>query len=62
MKTLLRIAVVVLTLLIPASTYGQRLPKVRAAYTSIAIQMDPIYIMRAYLEGVYLSKPTRSSH
>lgn len=23
---------------------GQGLPKIRAAYTSIAIQMDPIYI------------------
>ena len=26
--------------------YGQGLPKIRAAYTSIAIQMDPIYIMK----------------
>src|SRR5687768_15603160 len=25
---------------------AQNLPKVRAAYTSIAIQMDPIYIMK----------------
>ena len=26
--------------------HGQGLPKIRAAYTSIAIQMDPIYIMK----------------
>ena len=35
-----------LFLFVLQSAYGQGLPKVRAAYTSIAIQMDPIYIMK----------------
>ena len=29
-----------------ASAHGQSLPKVRAAYTSIGIQFDPVYIMK----------------
>ena len=29
-----------------APTHGQSLPKVRAAYTSIGIQFDPVYIMK----------------
>ena len=28
-----------------AAAQGQNLPKVRAAYTSIGIQFDPVYIM-----------------
>lgn len=38
--------VLFLLLLILQPAYGQALPKIRAAYTSIAIQMDPIYIMK----------------
>src|SRR6476659_769738 len=35
-----------LVLLFSAPLYGQNLPKVRAAYTSIGIQFDPVYIMK----------------
>ena len=35
-----------LLLLLLQPAQGQSLPKIRAAYTSIAIQMDPIYIMK----------------
>lgn len=35
---------VFLLLLLLQPAHGQSLPKIRAAYTSIAIQMDPIYI------------------
>lgn len=37
---------VFLLLLLLQPAHGQSLPKIRAAYTSIAIQMDPIYIMK----------------
>ncbi|HEV8344460.1 MAG TPA: ABC transporter substrate-binding protein [Candidatus Binatia bacterium] len=40
----LQLFFLVVLLLQPA--YSQGLPKIRAAYTSIAIQMDPIYIMK----------------
>lgn len=35
-----------LTVLWPSFSFGQTLPKVRMAYTSINIQMTPIYIMK----------------
>ena len=35
-----------LVLLFSAPLYGQNLPKVRAAYTSIGIQFDRVYIMK----------------
>jgi ABC-type nitrate/sulfonate/bicarbonate transport system substrate-binding protein len=43
---MLQALLVVFLILCPSFGYGQGLPKVRAAYTSIAIQMDPIYIMK----------------
>lgn len=43
---MLPVLLLILIVLCPSWTYGQGLPKVRAAYTSIAIQMDPIYIMK----------------
>ncbi len=43
---LLHISLVLLSLIVFGTTGAETLPKVRAAYTSIAIQMDPIYIMK----------------
>jgi len=37
---------VAVVLLISPGVHGQSLPKVRAAYTSIGIQFDPVYIMK----------------
>lgn len=41
-----QIGLLLLPLLFCAVVRAQSLPKIRAAYTSIAIQMDPIYIMK----------------
>jgi hypothetical protein len=35
-----------IVLIWPSLAYGQTLPKVRMAYTSINIQMTPVYIMK----------------
>ncbi len=43
---MLRALLVVLLILCPSFGYGQRLPKIRAAYTSISIQMTPLYLMK----------------
>ncbi len=43
---LVQIALALLSLMFFDTVRAQNLPKVRAAYTSIAIQMDPIYIMK----------------
>jgi ABC-type nitrate/sulfonate/bicarbonate transport system substrate-binding protein len=41
------IAVILLALLfLPCRAAGQSLPKVRMAYTSIAIQFTPVYLMK----------------
>lgn len=42
----LRICLLLLPLIFCQAAPAQSLPKIRAAYTSIAIQMDPIYIMK----------------
>lgn len=42
----LRICLLLIPLIFCEATQAQSLPKIRAAYTSIAIQMDPIYIMK----------------
>jgi ABC-type nitrate/sulfonate/bicarbonate transport system substrate-binding protein len=39
-------AVIFLLLSLPRSTAGQTLPKIRMAYTSIAIQFTPVYLMK----------------
>ena len=39
-------AVIFLLLSLPRSTAGQPLPKIRVAYTSIAIQFTPVYLMK----------------
>jgi len=41
-----QISLLLLPLIFCEATQAQSLPKIRAAYTSIAIQMDPIYIMK----------------
>src|SRR5712691_5623075 len=46
MKTLPRAALFILTVFLSAVAHGQELPKIRAAYTSIAIQMTPLYLMK----------------
>lgn len=46
MKALRRSALFVLTVFLSAAAHGQELPKIRAAYTSIAIQMTPLYLMK----------------
>ena len=46
MKAMLRIVLGFLSLLLSAPTHAQGLPKLRAAYTSIAIQMTPLYLMK----------------
>lgn len=43
---LIQTTLVLLLLIFFGTVRAQTLPKVRAAYTSIAIQMDPIYIMK----------------
>ncbi len=43
---MLQALLVVLLILCPSFGYGQRLPKIRAAYTSISIQMTPLYLMK----------------
>ena len=43
---MLRIFLVFLMILPPFLAYGQSLPKIRAAYTSISIQMTPLYLMK----------------
>jgi len=42
----LAICLALFFILEPAATRAQSLPKVRAAYTSIGIQFDPVYIMK----------------
>ena len=46
MKELRLTALFVLTVFLSAPAPGQELPKIRAAYTSIAIQMTPLYLMK----------------
>ena len=41
-----KIGLLLLPLILCQTIHAQSLPKIRAAYTSIAIQMDPIYIMK----------------
>jgi len=41
-----QICLLLLPLIFCEAAHAQSLPKIRAAYTSIAIQMDPIYIMK----------------
>lgn len=43
---MLQALIVILLILCPSFGYGQRLPKIRAAYTSISIQMTPLYLMK----------------
>lgn len=43
---LLKVSLSLILLLFIDPVHGQNLPRIRAAYTSIAIQMDPIYIMK----------------
>ncbi len=46
MKALRQTAPFVLAFSLSAVAHGQELPKIRAAYTSIAIQMTPLYLMK----------------
>jgi NitT/TauT family transport system substrate-binding protein len=46
MKALRQTALFVLAFFLSAAAHGQELPKIRAAYTSIAIQMTPLYLMK----------------
>jgi NitT/TauT family transport system substrate-binding protein len=46
MKALRQTALFVLAFFFSAVAHGQELPKIRAAYTSIAIQMTPLYLMK----------------
>ena len=46
MKAFRGILVLVLSCLFSAPALAQRLPKIRAAYTSISIQMTPLYLMK----------------
>jgi NitT/TauT family transport system substrate-binding protein len=46
MKALRQTALFVLAFSLSAAAHGQELPKIRAAYTSIAIQMTPLYLMK----------------
>ena len=41
-----RIFWLAIALIWPSSAFGQTVPKVRMAYTSINIQMTPVYIMK----------------
>ena len=44
-----RIAMIFLALLfLPSQASGQSLPKIRMAYTSIAIQFTPVYLMKEF--------------
>ncbi|HEX6770332.1 MAG TPA: hypothetical protein VF208_13335, partial [Candidatus Binatia bacterium] len=43
-KSLVIYFALIIAFIVPAR--GQSLPKVRAAYTSIGIQFDPVYIMK----------------
>ena len=43
---MLRALVIFLVIFLPSSAHGQGLPKIRAAYTSISIQMTPLYLMK----------------
>ena len=43
---MLAVFVFFFSILFSASAHGQALPKVRAAYTSISIQMTPLYLMK----------------
>lgn len=43
---MLRALVIFLVIFLPSSARGQGLPKIRAAYTSISIQMTPLYLMK----------------
>jgi ABC-type nitrate/sulfonate/bicarbonate transport system substrate-binding protein len=47
-RSLLRSCFFLACLFSAGTGHAQSLPKVRAAYTSIAIQMDPIYIMKEF--------------
>jgi NitT/TauT family transport system substrate-binding protein len=43
---MLRALVIFLVIFLPSFAHGQGLPKIRAAYTSISIQMTPLYLMK----------------
>ena len=45
-KRPVQIGLLLLPLFFGEAIHAQSLPKIRATYTSIAIQMDPIYIMK----------------
>lgn len=47
-RSLLQFCLFLSGLFLTGAGQAENLPKVRAAYTSIAIQMDPIYIMREF--------------